>query len=309
MPTLLSRSLLLCLGLSLLPATGHSAEPISAVSETNAPPIARIALQPYRKGVAAKAAVNGKTGLFWLDTAGGISLLSPEFAKAVGCAPWGQIVGYQMTGNRLEMPRCDGLTLDLSGHVVSVPVAGVYDLASLMAPDAAPIEGLLALDAFAGHTISIDFAGGELRVESPASLAAYVADAREIPIRVLREANGLALAVAVEIDTPQGKVAFELDSGNGGTLLVSKPYAALFGLDPEHAGPQPAQIRIAPGILAQALAFTPELTIDGNLGMPFLKHWILTLDLGEQRAWLQPTRTEPPPGMGAPPILPPPTAK
>ncbi len=29
-----------------------------------------------------------------------------------------------------------------------------------------------------------------------------------------------------------------IDSGNGSTILISKPYAALFGLDPNASGPQ-----------------------------------------------------------------------
>lgn len=284
----------------LLALAGGSAAAADAPAPGSAP-IATIPLQPYRKGVAARVTINGHTGLFSLDTAGGITLVSPDFAKRIGCTPWGQIVGYQMTGNRLAMPRCERLSLDIAGHRAAVPVAGVFDVAPLTAPDAAPIEGLLSLDAFADQAISIDFAGGTLVVESPESLKARTVTAREIPIRFLREANGLALAVAVELQTRNGMVAFELDSGNGGTLLVSKPYAALFGLDPDASGPQPADFEIAPGIRARGVAFTPDLTIDGNLGMPFLKDWILTLDLAQRRAWLQPTRATPPPGMGAPP--------
>lgn len=289
---------------SVLLAFTSSAAMTADVRPSGTAPIATIPLQPYRKGVAARVTINGHTGLFSLDTAGGITLVSPEFAKRIGCAPWGQIVGYQMTGNRLAMPRCERLSLEIAGHATTVPVAGVFDVAPLTAPDAAPIEGLLSLDAFAGQAISIDFAGGTLVVESPASLQARTATAREIPVRILREANGLALAVAVELQTRNGPVAFELDSGNGGTLLVSKPYAPLFGLDPAAEGPQQVDLEVAPGIRARGTGFTPDLTIDGNLGMPFLKDWILTLDLARGRAWLQPTQATPPAGMGAPPPMP-----
>ncbi len=293
--------LIACIGMCLLSFASSGARAVDAMAP-GAAPVAAIPLQPYRKGVAARVTINGHPGLFSLDTAGGVSLVSPEFASKIGCTPWGQIVGYQMTGNRLAMPRCDHLWLDIAGHAVHVPVAGVFDVAPLTAPDAAPIEGLLALDAFAGQAISIDFAGGTLVIESDSSLKARVAKAREIPIRILREANGLALSVAVETQTPKGTLAFELDSGNGGTLLVSKPYATLFALDPEHAGPQKLDFEVAPGIRARGDAFTPDLTIDGNLGMPFLKDWIVTLDLAHGRAWLQPTRATPPANMGAPPL-------
>lgn len=50
--------------------------------------------------------------------------------------------------------------------------------------------------------------------------------------------------------------------------------------------------------------FTPDFTIDGNIGMPFLKDWVITLDLAEGRLWVQRSRATPPRGMGTPPPLP-----
>ena len=55
------------------------------------------------------------------------------------------------------------------------------------------------------------------------------------------------------------------------------------------------------GIKAEGLMFTPEMTIDGNLGMPFLKDWIVTLDLAQGRMWLRRNPVPAPPGMGVPP--------
>ena len=199
------------------------------------------------------------------------------------------------------MARCDGLAFEAGGQQLRAPVAGVMQVAELFAKDAPPIEGLLALDAFAGQTITIDFGGGKLYLETPASAAQRVAGAREIPIVLSREAQGMALAVNVEVTTPQGIARFELDSGNGGTLLVSKPYASLFDLDPEAEGPQAASIEVAPGIVAEGLAFTPDMNIDGNLGMPFLKDWIVTLDLADGRMWLRRNPVPAPAGMGVPP--------
>ena len=284
---------------------GGTSLPVAAAEASPVQPLAVLRLEPYRRSVGIRVATgDGSTGLMAFDTAAGHTVISPEFAAAGGCKPWGNLGGFTMTGTRLDMPRCDGFRFKADGLPLVAPVAGVMQAASLVAKDAAPIEGLLALDVFAGRTITLDFAGGHLYVESPASAARRVAGARELPVRLSREVQGLALAVDLEVSTAQGTVRFELDSGNGGTLLVSKPYAALFGLDPAAEGPQPVRIPVADGIVAEGLAFTPAMNIDGNLGMPFLKDWIVTLDLAAGRMWLRRNDVAPPPGMGVPPAGP-----
>lgn len=288
---------LLALGAFQAPAT-------AAPAVADAAPAAVLALEPYRRSVAVHVEANGTPGLMAFDTAAGHTVVSPEFAAAAGCTPWGGLGGFTMTGKKLDMPRCDGFEFSVGGHRLRAPVAGVMQVAPLMAKDAPPIEGLLALDAFAGETITLDFAGGKLYVETPASAARRIEGAQEVPVSLSREAQGLALAVNVEVPTPRGIVRFELDSGNGGTLLVARPYAALFGLDAGAEGPQPARIDVAPGIVAEGLAFTPDMNIDGNLGMPFLKDWIVTLDLAQGRMWLRRNPTPAPPGMGVPPTEP-----
>jgi len=78
----------------------------------------------------------------------------------------------------------------------------------------------------------------------------------------------------------------ELDTGNGGTILVSQPYADAFGLDAKQEGPQTADFAVSSQFRAQGTAFTPNMILDGNLGMPFLKDKIVTLDLGSGRLWI-----------------------
>lgn len=285
-------------------AAANAASASASGSPSDGGPLAVVRLEPYRRGVAVRVSANGSAGLMAFDTAAGHTVVSPEFAVSGGCTPWGNLGGFTMTGTRLDMARCDGFRFEADGLPLVAPVAGVMQVASLLAKDAAPIEGLLALDVFAGKTITLDFAGGHLYVESPGSAARRIAGARELPVRLSREVQGLALAVNLEVPTPQGTMRFELDSGNGGTLLVSKPCAAIFGLDPEANGPQPVRIPLADGIVADGLAFTPDMNIDGNLGMPFLKDWIVTLDLAAGRMWLRRNDVAPPAGMGVPPAGP-----
>jgi hypothetical protein len=73
-------------------------------------------LEPHPGGIAmmtVRAKVRGEEGLFMFDTGGGISYISPSFAQTVGCKVWGQITGFTLTGQRLDMPRCDGVFFDV----------------------------------------------------------------------------------------------------------------------------------------------------------------------------------------------------
>jgi len=304
LPLLSLMSLALLTPAAALGQAQRDASPAASPSTAAAAPIATLRLEPYRRSVGVRVTANGKPGLFAFDTAGGHTVVSPEFAAAAGCKPWGEVGGFTMTGVKLAMPRCDDLRLVVDGYPLTAPVAGVMQVAPLVSKDAAPIEGLLALDVFTGKTITMDFAGGKLYVESPESAKQRIAGARELPVRLSHEVQGLALAVNLEVPTSKGIARFELDSGAGGALLVSKAYASLFGLDPDAKGPVPGKFEVAPGITAQGLVLVTDLNIDGNLGMPFLKDWIVTLDLAAGRMWLQPTRATPPPNMGVPPPLP-----
>ena len=253
---------------------------------TAAPPEAVFKLETYRKTVALHATVNGHEGLFLLDTAGGLTVLSPSFAKAIGCIPWGRLSGFRMMGQRLDGPRCDGIDFQLVGHVFRAPVTLMFDVATLVAEDAAPVAGSIALDLFAGRTITVDIPGRRLIVESPASLERRIADARPLPVLLSRELQGRALSASLGVPTSKGMLWFELDTGNGGTILVSQPYASLVGLDPQAEGPQSADFPVAPGLRARGNAFTPDMILDGNLGMPFLRDKIITLDLQTGRLWI-----------------------
>lgn len=259
-------------------------------------------LEQFRRSVAMRVEVGGKERLFQFDTGGGNSFIAPEIAEELGCEKGARVVGFRMTGDKLEAPRCDDVQVRIGGHDFTIPVVGVSQLGELNAKGVT-IDGLIALDMFEGKTITIDFAGLKLFVETPESAARRIAGATELPARLVREMGGYGLTIDVQVPSKVGHLGFELDSGNGGTILVAKPYAAAFGFDADK-GPQPGKFEIGKGIVAEGLIFPAGITLDGNLGMPFLKHYLVTLDLDRGRVWLAPNPTEPPAGMGVPPDMP-----
>jgi hypothetical protein len=80
----------------------------------------------------------------------------------------------------------------------------------------------------------------------------------------------------------------ELDSGNGGSLVIANHIAPLLGLSIDMTTPQAGHFELANGIAIEGTIRTRDLIMDGNIGAQFLNKWTLTLDLDRGRAWLVP---------------------
>ena len=246
-----------------------------------------IKLEPYRNTIAIHANVGGQDGFFVFDTGSGMVTLTPQFAQKIGCRPWGRLTGFAMMANRIDAPRCSDVSVAVGGVRTVVPDAGVLDVMSFYPKDAQPIDGLISFAAFDGKAITIDFPGNTLTIESPASLRQRTRAATEVPVRLVREVQGRSLAIAAGVPTSRGRVWMELDSGNSRTILISKPYAALFGLDPAKKEAQPVDFPLAGDLRVRGTAFTPDMIIDGNIGMPFLKDVVMTVDFASSRLWIK----------------------
>ena len=240
--------------------------------------------------------VAGETGQFLLDTGGGISVVSPALAEKAGCRPFAQITGFRLSGERLTMPRCDDLAITAGGEALIVPSAGVFDLAALLPPEGPRIEGLIALDVLADRPFTLELGTGRLTFETPDSLAARIATAIELPLRFHRQAGGISLTVMTRVPTPQGDLWMQLDSGSDGALQVARTSAEPLGLAPDDDR-QPLRLKLigvdGREVAADVEARVRDMIIDGNIGHPVMKDWVMTFDLAEGRLWVQPAATPP----------------
>ncbi|WP_158703130.1 retropepsin-like aspartic protease [Allosphingosinicella vermicomposti] len=283
---------------SLLTGTAADAAPPKAQPE------AVIELIPWRNRWVMEAEIGGKVRKYLFDTGGGLTLIHPDTAKAAGCEPWGQLTGFRMMGQRGDGPRCDGLAMKVGGLTLAPQVLTLIDMGQLNPLDS-ELDGIIGLNLFENKTITIDFAAGIVTIENEASRNERIADLRPLPIRLKREVDGLALAVHAAVPTEKGPVFLELDSGNGGTILINKPIAQLLGMDPKAEGKQKADFKVVGDIRATTEdAFTPDMIMEGNLGMPFLRNWVITLDLAHGLAWIGKPPVPPRPAL---PLPPPPT--
>ncbi|MDQ2701371.1 MAG: retropepsin-like domain-containing protein [Pseudomonadota bacterium] len=276
------RPILALLAASLMPALASAAEPQAIPLDDFGGRLRSIGL-----------VVNGQTGTFTIDTGGGVSLVSPAFARKIGCTPWGAHTGFRLTGERLDLPRCEDVRFGLPDGTQLRPVsAGVLDLGPLLFEGAPAVDGSIALDAFEGETFTLDLGNGTLTMETPDSLETRSKQATEVPIRLARQAGGHALGVMVPVASPKGTLWMSLDSGGGPPVLLRDRIAAEAGADPTAEGMQPYQLTLADKTetAVSTHALVRDMILDGVIGMPVLVRWSLTLDLEDDRLWIGRTR-------------------
>jgi hypothetical protein len=104
---------------------------------------------------------------------------------------------------RLDNKHCDNITFDLSGQKLIAPVVSTVDKMKFLGPDVPPVDGSLGLDLFAHRTITL-IPRKAIVLESPSSLAERITTARELPIRIVRDVEGIALSVDGAVRTPEG---------------------------------------------------------------------------------------------------------
>ena len=172
--------------------------------------------------------------------------------------------------------RCTGIVVVFLGFLFWVQSS---------AQSVPPIATIL----FAGRTITI-IPRKSIVMESPASLALRVATAHELSIRIVKDVDDIALSVDGAVRTPEGLAWMELDTGNGGSLVIADHIAPLLGLKADISTPEPAHFLLANGMAVDGKARTRDLIMDGNIGAQFLNNWNLTLHLQHGRAWLSDLR-------------------
>lgn len=244
-----------------------------------------IKLNRFRKALwKVHVTVKGKPGDFLLDTGGGATLLTEEFAKGIDCKFWGRTTGYNMFGKRKDGPHCDDVQIK-AGDVALTPVAiGTIDFGDQFAGDKTP-DGLLSLDAFDGKLITLDQKAGTLTIETAQTLSRRTKTMKELPVRLVRDCSARCLNAFVGVPTPQGMTWLILDSGAGGVSLISKDHAEIFGLDPK-IKQQRLKFEAAPDVPIDSPVLLTDMIMDGNLGQPFMSQYVMTFDLARGRLWV-----------------------
>ena len=248
--------------------------------------------------------INGVATQMMLDSGAGITTLDKKFAERIGLKA-GMKVTAQGSGGTDEGELVTGATIEAGNLKLSDATVMVIDLAHIEKAVGRPIPVVLGREVFMNSVVGLDFEK-QLLTLTPSHAFAAPKGATEVKLR--REGTAHFLPLSVDGLPP---VEAALDLGNGGALSVSKEY-----LD---ATPQLMQLPYAIGLaggvggLFETRRVTlPKVELAGftfdkvpadlgsipngpykgrvNAGIQLFRPFKLTLDLGNDRMWLQRTR-------------------
>jgi len=236
-----------------------------------------IALHPWFRDLRTVQATLGTDTLTLLfDTGGGATLITPAVAARIGCRPHGRDVGHRMDGERVEFQRCDSLALGLSGRTHHFRPVAVFDVNALLPAELPRLDGVLALDAFNGEVLTLDWPGQRVIVRAAGRREAALA-VDGIPTRTATGEHGGTRTLFARVTGPRGPLWFLLDSGNLAGTLIDRHLLrdSLLVLHPDST----LTLQVGPRRPIRVRPVVGDLILDGALGTEFLQGGPVSLDL------------------------------
>lgn len=233
--------------------------------------------------------VDGKAYDFLFDTGGGYTLIAPEVQSAADCQPHGQLSGFRMSGEHIGFEKCGDTTLEIGNKDIMVE-AGVFDINGLLPDRFPPLYGVISMQTFRNHAITLDLANNKLIIENDKSLRERVATMTPLQANFYNELEGRGLDVYLRVDTPASEAYLLLDSGNlGGNFLRPETWQEIGNTE---APPQPGasgklmlDFGNAGKIELQVKA--AEIIHEGALDVNFVESAVFTFDIPNRRAWIR----------------------
>jgi len=262
--------------LAMSAACGVGPNPASPPGAARSSP-ATLTLQPYFRELKTVRIRAGQTSLTMLfDTGGGATLVTPDVARRLGCRPFGRDVGRRMSGEQVEFRQCEAFDLSAGDWRRPAAAVGVLDVNALLPPELPKLDGVLALDAFNGDVITLDWAAGLVTVHARDTADAVLRQ-HGLPVRIATGDNGRFFSAFVPVAATRGQLWFLLDSGNIAGTLVAQ-HVVREGLLTIGSGGD-ISLSVGPRPAFATRTATADLVIDGALGTAFLMRGPVTLDL------------------------------
>ena len=260
----------------------------TASAQANQPVEIKLEHDALGKAPTIDVQIGGKTYPFLFDTGGGITTISPAIAKEIGCAPFGQITGWNAGGTRLDFKRCDDVDLKLGNYQTRVNT-GLFEIMTFFSPDTKEIGGIVALQTFADKILTIDLTGNRLTVETEKSFAERIKDMKPLESRFGSQGAGAVIDIFVAANTPKGKIWMEFDTGNFSTMLFAPHAQEMLGINfdaPNRAKmTKPVKLDVVGLGTIEMPGRERNMIYDGMLNYETISKWTVTIDLRNGRMW------------------------
>lgn len=90
----------------------------------------------------------------------------------------------------------------------------------------------------------------------------------------------------------------QIDSGSDAALQLPPSSAAAFAIEPGVETPNVTLLQGKRDIAMPTVGRVREMVIEGNIGMPVLRNWVMTFDIQRERLWISRAA----PGSGSNPV-------
>lgn len=240
--------------------------------------------------------LDGKAVPFLFDTGGGLTFVSPDAAKALGCQPFGQATGFRADGEKIAFPRCGPTEISIGDYRAQGEV-GVFDLMAMIRKQvegarkqgrevAMPptLGGLVGLSSFRHQVLTLDYAHHRIVVETPQSMRARVASMTPLDMRLATLPSG-GVEVFINAKATKGSLWLQLDSGNDGPTFLAPHAIEQLGLDLPKGEKKRVALDLTHFQSMPATVARRDMIYDGQLGIDVIGKLIITLDLQHGRAW------------------------
>jgi len=248
-----------------------------------------IPLHPYQKSLKTiNVTIGEKRYPFLFDTGGGLTLITPQLSKAAGCTPYGQLSGFRMNGERLDVKKCGSISMKLNNMPLK-PKTGLFDLNALLPKDWPPLYGTLSLHTFQKNILTLDLRHNQLILESDRSFHQRIKDMLPVSIAIECASGGRAVDLFVEAHATYGTLRLLMDSGNIKGYILSPgaleqlemnrskiPEKTVFTLQIDTLKPREVSAFVEKGLIH-----------DGALPATWMEQYIITLDLPNRKMWIK----------------------
>jgi hypothetical protein len=190
-----------------------------------------------------------------------------------------------MTGERVEFAQCDAAPLEVGGHVLVRSTVAVWDVMTVLPAEVPPLDGVLALDAFADRPFTLSLAARTLTLESTRSLERRIAGMTRLRSRIATGLSGGDLTVFIRgaLGEPGW---FLLDSGNLDSTIVAHHMLPPRG--GAASGVESAPLSLE-GLPARDVPVrVRDIVYDGVLAEGYLRQWTWTFRLATGDVWATP---------------------